>query len=47
MDPTIVAMDSREVEILKDRVRARLPAGTEGRITYSALAHAIKGRVPK
>jgi ubiquinone/menaquinone biosynthesis C-methylase UbiE len=45
--PTIAAMQSREVEILKDRVRARLPAETEGRITYSASAHAIKGHVPK
>jgi hypothetical protein len=28
------------------RMRARLPADATGRITYSARAHAVKGRVP-
>jgi len=27
-------------------VRARLPADATGRITYSARANAVKGRVP-
>lgn len=45
--PTIAAMESRNVEILKDRVRARLPADAEGRITYGASAHVIKGHVPR
>ena len=41
--PTVAAMASSDVETLKSRVRARLPADTEGRITYGAHAHAIKG----
>jgi SAM-dependent methyltransferase len=32
-------------ELLKARVRARLPADATGRITYSARANAVKGRV--
>lgn len=44
---TVAAMASADVETLKSRVRARLPASTEGRITYGARAHAIKGRLPK
>jgi hypothetical protein len=35
-----------EVEKLKVRVRARLPADAHGRITYSARANAVRGRVP-
>ncbi len=45
--PTIAAMASGDVELLKTRVRARLPADAAGRITYSARANAIKGRVPR
>jgi ubiquinone/menaquinone biosynthesis C-methylase UbiE len=45
--PTIAAMESRDVETLKNRVRARLPADAEGCISYGASAHAIKGHVPK
>ena len=45
--PMIAAMASDDVELLKTRVRARLPADTAGRITYSARANAIKGRVPR
>ena len=45
--PMIAAMASNEVERLKTRVRARLPADATGRITYSARANAVKGRVPK
>jgi ubiquinone/menaquinone biosynthesis C-methylase UbiE len=47
LGPTIAAMEAADVETLKKRVRARLPADPEGRITYGARAHAIKGRVPK
>ena len=47
LGPTVAAMASGDVETLKSRVRARLPADTEGRITYGARAHAIKGRLPK
>ena len=43
--PTIAAMPPGDVELLKSRVRARLPAGANGRITYVARANAIKGRV--
>ena len=47
LGPTVAAMASGDVETLKSRVRARLPADTEGRITYGARAHAIKGHLPK
>jgi hypothetical protein len=45
--PTVAAMESGDVETLKRRVRASLPADTEGRITYGARAHAIKGHRAK
>jgi ubiquinone/menaquinone biosynthesis C-methylase UbiE len=41
----VATMTADEVEQLKERVRARLPADAEGRITYAAHANAIKGRV--
>jgi hypothetical protein len=44
--PLIAAMPSRDVEVLKARVRARLPTDISGRITYGARANAVKGRVP-
>ena len=44
--PTVAAMASSDVEVLKTRVRARLPADAVGRITCLARANAIKGRVP-
>ena len=47
LGPTVATMDSADVEALKQRVRARLPADTEGRITHGARAHAIKGYVSK
>jgi SAM-dependent methyltransferase len=45
--PSIAAMAAGDVEQLKTRVRARLPADATGRIAYSARANAIKGRVAK
>jgi len=45
--PTITAMASDDIELLKTRVRARLSADAAGRITLSARANAVKGRVPK
>jgi ubiquinone/menaquinone biosynthesis C-methylase UbiE len=45
--PTVTAMAPTDAELLKARVRARLPADVTGRITYHARANAIKGRVPK
>jgi hypothetical protein len=44
---TIAAMAAGDLETLRKRVRAHLPEDTEGRITYGARAHAIKGRVVK
>lgn len=45
--PVIATMAPGDAEKLKSRVRTRLPAGTDGRITYGARAHAIKGHLPK
>ncbi len=45
--PMVAAMASGDVELLKARVRARLPADAAGRITCSARANAVKGRVPR
>lgn len=47
LGPTVAAMTSADVETLKSRVGARLPANTDGQITYGARAHAIKGYLPK
>ncbi len=47
LGPTVAAMASGDVELLKTRVRARLPAGAAGRITYGGRANAVKGRVTK
>jgi len=44
--PTLVAMASEEVAVLKSRMQARLSADTSGRITYQAWANAVKGHVP-
>lgn len=44
--PTLAAMSPTDIELLKTRVRARLPGDTAGRITYGARANAVKGRVP-
>jgi ubiquinone/menaquinone biosynthesis C-methylase UbiE len=44
---TIAAMPTADLETLKDRLRARLPADAEGRITCGARANAIKGLGPK
>jgi ubiquinone/menaquinone biosynthesis C-methylase UbiE len=45
--PVVAAMAAADVETLKSRMRAALPADAKGRITYGARAHAVKGRVPK
>ena len=45
--PTVAAMAFGDAEMLKTRVRARLPADTGGRITYGARANAIKGHLPR
>jgi SAM-dependent methyltransferase len=46
MRATIATMTAGDVETLKNRVRARLPEDADGRIAYSARAHAVKGRLP-
>ena len=43
---TIGGMAIADVEKLKNGVRASLPEDANGRITYSARAHAVKGRAP-
>lgn len=44
--PMLSAMAAEDAARLKERVRARLPADAQGRITYGARANAIQGRVP-
>jgi len=44
--PQLAAMTSEDIALLKERMRARLPADAAGRIAYSARANAVKGRVP-
>ena len=43
--PQLAAMAPADLALLKARMRARLPADATGRITYSARANAVKGRV--
>ncbi len=45
--PKVKAMPADAVALLKERLRARLPADGAGRISYGARANAIKGRVPE
>ncbi len=44
--PIFSAMAPEDIELLKTRVRSRLPTDTTGRITCAARANAVKGRVP-
>ncbi len=44
--PTLKAMASEEISLLKARMRACLPVDAAGRITYRAWANAVQGRVP-
>jgi ubiquinone/menaquinone biosynthesis C-methylase UbiE len=45
--PAIAAMPADVVEQLKSGLQKRLPADANGRITISAWANAVKGRVPQ
>jgi hypothetical protein len=45
--PSVRDLPLTGVDELKSRVRARLPADAAGRITCSASANAIKGRLPE
>lgn len=44
--PRLAAMASEDLALLEARMRARLRADAAGRITQSARANAVKGRVP-
>ena len=44
--PQLAAMASEELALLQERMRTRLPPDASGRITCSARANAVKGRVP-
>ena len=44
--PQLTTMAPEELAHLEERMRACLPADAAGRITYSARANAVKGRVP-
>jgi len=43
--PKLKAMTAEQLDLLKERMRTRLSADSLGRISYSARANAIKGRV--
>ena len=45
--PILKAMVPADIERLKSRLRACLPASADGRITLGARANAVKGRVTK
>jgi SAM-dependent methyltransferase len=45
--PKVAAMATEDLALLQERMRDRLPADAMGRVTYSARANAVKGRVPK
>ena len=44
--PSLAAMTSEDLALLKARMGALLLADASGRLTYSARANAVKGRVP-
>ena len=44
--PGLAAMAPEEIALLEARMRAQLPTDAAGRITVSARANAVKGRVP-
>ena len=45
--PMLDAMQPAEIEQLKARVRARMTIDSQGRVTHTARANAIKGHVPR
>lgn len=47
VEDAVAQLSAADAELLKERLRARLPADAQGRITYTARANAIKGCLPK
>lgn len=47
LNSIIAGMSSGDVERLKARMQERLSAAPDGRITYAARAHAVKGHLPR
>jgi ubiquinone/menaquinone biosynthesis C-methylase UbiE len=47
LGPTLAVMSAGQIDEFKERVHARLPGDTAGRITCSGRANAVRGRVPK
>ena len=46
VEDAVATLAAGDLELLKARLWARLPADAKGRITYAARVNAIKGRVP-
>jgi ubiquinone/menaquinone biosynthesis C-methylase UbiE len=46
LNSIIAGMSSGDLERLKSRMQERLSAAPDGRITYAARAHAVKGHLP-
>jgi len=46
VEDAVATLAASDVQLLKARLWARLPADPQGRITYAARVNAIKGRVP-
>ena len=44
--PQLASMEPDTLALLKARMRELLPTDADGRVTYSARANAVKGRVP-
>jgi SAM-dependent methyltransferase len=44
--PRLSEMPGGDAEVLKERLRLRLPAAADGSITYGARANAVRGRRP-
>lgn len=47
LQAALAGMKPEDIETLISRVRARVPAASDGRVTCGARAHAIRGRRPK
>jgi SAM-dependent methyltransferase len=45
--PKVAGLSRDQVDVLKQRLRARLAPDAAGRITYAARANAVRGRMPE